>query len=163
MARADFRKVVIGRAEMLTFIDPSIDGVPAKIDTGAYRSAVHADNIHVSPDGKELSFRLLGTHPFGGSAAAVVTTDQFNKVMIENSFGQREDRYEVRLRVKLGPRVFSASFTLADRSKKTYPILLGRQLLNSRFLVDTAETSVDRAELKRHYGSEFPADEEEGK
>jgi len=163
MARTDFHKVVIGRAEMLTFIEPSIEHVPAKTDTGAYRSAVHADKIKISQDGKTLSFRLLGGHPYYGNAAMEITTDAFEKVTVENSFGQSQDRYEVRMRVKLGPKVFSARFTLADRSKKTYPILLGRKLLNGRFLVDTAETSIDRAELKRLYGLELPMDEEEGK
>jgi len=164
MARTNFHKVVVGRAVMLTFTDPSIEDVPAKVDTGAYRSAVHADQIQVSPDGKTLSFRLLGGHPLYDSAAAVVTTDTFKKVTIENSFSQREQRYEVRLRVKLGPKVFVAGFTLADRGKKTYPILLGRKLLNGRFLVDTAETSVDRLELKRRFGlKESLFDEEEGK
>lgn len=148
---------------MLTFIDPSINSVPAKVDTGAYRSAVHADQIKLSADGKTLSFRLLGDHPYYNKAAKVVTTDTFEKVTIENSFGQSQDRYEVRLRVKLGPKVFPARFTLADRSKKIYPILLGRKLLNGRFLVDTAETSIDRAEIKRLYGLELPMDEEEGK
>jgi len=65
--------------------------------------------------------------------------------------------------VKVGPKVFHARFTLADRSKKIYPILLGRKLLNDRFLVDSSKTSMDRITLKQRYGIEFPVDEEEGR
>jgi len=88
---------------------------------------------------------------------------EYKKVVVANSFGHEEERYEVKLKVKLGPKVFHARFTLADRSKKIYPILLGRKLLNHRFLVDSAKTSLDRVTLKRKYGIEFPKDEEEGR
>jgi len=163
MARADFHKVVIGRAELLHFMDEAIADIPAKVDTGAFRSAVHASDITLSADGKTLSFRLLGNHPVCGNLATTIATEQFTKVRVENSFGHREERYEVKLRVKLGPKIFSAAFSLADRGKKIYPILLGRKMLNGRFLVDTAHTQIDRVELKKKYDIVFPADEEEGR
>ena len=163
MARTDFHKVVVGRAELLHFMQYDMADIPAKVDTGAYRSAVHATRILLSKDGKLLSFVLLGDHPVCGDLAREVTTDNFKTVWIANSFGHREKRYEVKFRVKLGPKIFIATFSLADRSKKIYPILLGRKLLNNRFLVDTSQTSVNRVELKKQYGIEFPKDEEERK
>lgn len=161
-SRHDFHKVIIGRSEVLTFVGSEAIDVPAKTDTGAYRSSVHASDITVSSEGV-LSFNLLGGHPVCGAMAHRVEAEEFEKVWIENSFGHREERYEVKLKVKLGPKVFHARFTLADRSKKIYPILLGRKLLNNRFLVDSAETSLDRITLKKQYGIEFPNDEEEGR
>jgi hypothetical protein len=158
----DFHKAVIGRSEELSFVDFDMQKIPAKTDTGAYRSAAHADQIKLAKNG-ELSFRLLGNHPVCGSMAVTVKTDKYKIVRIENSFGHGQDRYEVRLRVKLGPKVFVAPFTLADRSAKIYPILLGRKLLNHRFLVDSAESSLDRVELKKKYGISFPKDEEDGR
>ena len=161
-SKHDFHKVIIGRSELLTFVGTDAIDVPAKTDTGAYRSAVHAENITVNAEGK-LEFDLLGGHPVCGAMAHRVTAEEYNQVWVSNSFGHREERYEVKLKVKLGPKVFHARFTLADRSKKIYPILLGRKLLNHRFLVDSAETSLDRITLKQQYGIEFPADEEEGR
>ena len=158
----DFHKVIIGRSEVLTFIGTDAVNVPAKTDTGAYRSAVHASNIVVNPDGT-LSFDLLGAHPVCGKMALQMTVSEYKTVWVANSFGHREERFEVKLKVKLGPKIFMAKFTLADRSKKIYPILLGRTLLNDRFLVDTSETSLDRITLKRAYGIDFPKDEEEGR
>ena len=157
----DFHKVIIGRSEVLTFVGTEAVNVPAKTDTGAYRSAVHATNI-VEENGV-LSFDLLGGHPVCGAMTHRIVAEEFQKVWIANSFGHREERYEVKLKVKVGPKVFHARFTLADRSKKIYPILLGRKLLNGRFLVDSQETSLDRITLKQQYGIEFPADEEEGR
>lgn len=161
--RHDFHKVVIGRSEVLSFVDSNIPHVPAKTDTGAYRSAVHARNIAVDEATGTLSFELLGGHPVCGAMGAVIKTKEFAIVNIENSFGHGEQRYEVKLKVKLGPKVFKARFTLADRSKKIYPILMGRKLLNGRFLVDSAESSLNRIELKQQYGIDFPNDEEEGR
>lgn len=164
MARADFHKVIIGRSESMTFVDfEGLEGVPAKTDTGAYRSAVHASNIHLDRESGVLSFDLLGGHPVCGAMQHRIETREFSEIWVENSFGHREDRFEVKMKVKLGPKVFTARFSLADRSKKIYPILLGRKLLNNRFLVDSAASSLNRIELKQQYGIEFPKDEEEGR
>jgi len=161
-SKHDFHKVIIGRSEVLTFVGSEAVNVPAKTDTGAFRSAVHASNIAVD-ENNVLSFDLLGGHPVCGAMAHRVEAAEYKKVWIANSFGEREERFEVKLKVKLGPKVFHARFTLADRSKKIYPILLGRKLLNHRFLVDSSETSLDRVNLKKQYGIEFPNDEEEGR
>lgn len=161
--RADFHKVIVGRAEELSFAEFAMLNIPAKVDTGAYRSAVHATEVAVDADSGKLSFILLGNHPVCGTMATRVETDHYSTVTVANSFGHEEQRYEVRLRVKLGPKVFWARFTLADRSKKIYPILIGRKLLNGRFMVDTSESSINRVELKAKYGIAFPNDEEEGR
>lgn len=163
MSRRDFHKVIIGRSEALSFVAYGMDDIPAKTDTGAYRSAVHATNIRLDKIGNVLTFDLLGKHPVCGAMHTTIDTEDFRVVTIENSFGHAEQRYEVKLKVKLGPKIFFARFTLADRSKKIYPILLGRKLLNNRFLVDSAESSLNRIELKKQYGIEFPNDEEEGR
>ena len=159
--RNDFHTFIIGRSERLNFVDYHVHGVPAKVDTGAYRSAVHASDI-VEKAGI-LSFTLFGGHPVCGTMATHIETDEFQKVWVANSFGHREERYDVRFRVKIGPKIFTAKFTLADRSKKIYPILLGRTMLSRRFLIDTNESAIDRVQLKKEYGIEFPNDEEDGR
>ncbi|MFZ2835904.1 hypothetical protein D3C85_49460 [compost metagenome] len=161
-SKHDFHKVIIGRSEVLTFMGTDAINVPAKTDTGAYRSAVHASNIAIRDDGV-LTFELLGGHAVCGSMSRVIEAEEYTKVTVANSFGHEEERFEVKLKVKLGPKIFHARFTLADRSKKIYPILLGRKLLNHRFLVDSSETSLDRITLKQRYNIDFPNDEEEGR
>lgn len=158
----DFHSVVIGRSEVLTFVNEELELIPAKVDTGAYRSSVHASNIKLHKDGT-LSFKLFGGHPRFGGLARDITVKKFNKVGIRNSFGHRQDRYEVKFKVKLGSKIFFAHFTLADRSKNVYPILLGRTMLNHRFIVDTSKSHVRRAGLKKLYDIDFPGDEEEGR
>ncbi len=159
--RREFHKIIIGRAETLSFPAARVYDVPAKVDSGAYRNAIHAADIRV--EGEELVCTLLGGHPVCESLGHEFRTPEFKEVKIANSFGHREVRYEIKLRVKLGPKVFMSSFSLANRSKKIYPILLGRKLLNGRFLVDTDRTSINRVELKQKYNIDFPIDEEDGR
>ncbi len=159
--KKDFHKSIIGRSEMAYFVDLDIN-VPAKVDTGAYRSAIHADKISIDKNGI-LHFRLFGGHPLYKTIAKEVETDKFSKVLVSNSFGHREERYEVTLRVKVGPKVFNSQFSLANRSKKVYPILLGRKLVNGRFIVDPEFSSINRAKLKKDYEINLPNDEEEGR
>ena len=160
MGRRDFHKMIIGRSETLDFVDFDLRGIPAKTDTGAYRAAIHASDIHVDESTGTLYFTLLGGHPQFGSLERRIETQDFRKVWIESSNGQGENRYEVKLKVKLGPKVFTTSFSLANRAGRVYPVLLGRKLMSERFLVDTSLTGVDRAELKEKYGVELPKDEE---
>ena len=153
--RHNFHKAVIGRSELLNFVDADIINVPAKTDTGASQSSVHASDIKLEEDGT-LSFVLLGGHPVCGVMAGKYNVNKFKSVTVSNSFGHEEDRYEVDLKVKLGSKIFKAKFNLADRTRKTYPVLLGRELMNHRFLVDPSENNINRELLKRDYKIDFP-------
>ena len=132
------KKTVIGRVALVRFFDLPEHWVPAKVDTGADLSSIWASDIHVQGDGS-LAFKLFGqgSKYFSGTAIVVPPAD-YRVTHIENSFGTGEERYVVKLRVQVEGRLFKATFTLADRSVKTYPVLLGRRLLNDKFVVDVS-------------------------
>lgn len=144
-------KIVISRNDNMDFVGVA-NGIPAKIDTGAFRSAIHASDVKVKKRGDKivLTCNLLGhraapqSHPF--------ETSRFSRVQITNSFGHKEHRYEVAMRVKLGGKVFNTSFTLADRSKNVFPVLVGRKLLKGRFIVDVSTGAVNRQLLNNEFG-----------
>lgn len=129
-------KLIVGRAERVDFPDAGVFGVPAKIDTGAYRSSVWASDI-LEEDGA-LTFVLLEPSSEWYSGKTCHVTD-YEVVEVENSFGQKENRYSIGLRVKLGARTVRTNFTLSNRKTKTYPVLIGRKLLKGRYLVDVSE------------------------
>ncbi len=129
-------KSIVGRAERIDFPEAAIAGVPAKIDTGAFRSSVWASNIREGNG--VLYFTLLGPESEFYSGRECTAT-KYELVEVENSFGQTEHRYSVHLQVRLGSRLVRSNFTLADRSKKTYPVLVGRKLLRGRYMVDVSE------------------------
>jgi hypothetical protein len=142
-------KTVIGRAESMDFPMILLSDVPAKIDTGAYLSAIHATDVkEVTRKGKKvLKLTLLGNHASFPYSREIEIAD-YSRKTIENSFGHKEERYVIKLKVKIAGKVFHTEFTLADRSKKVFPILLGRTLLSKRFIVDTDIAHIDRKLLK---------------
>ncbi len=157
------QRTILGRASFIEFPELGLVSVPAKTDTGAYRSAIHSTNMVVkeADDGtKVLHFDVLSGHPSAGQSVHVETPD-FKMVEIENSFGHREERYEVKILAILEGKRFRTSFTLADRSKKIYPVLMGRRLINNRFLVDTMVADIDRRVLRQQFNVELPLDEED--
>ncbi len=157
-------KQVIGRSEPIVLV--GVDGseqIPAKVDSGAYRCALHCTDAHVvSKDGVDtLEATLLDGHPCNLGNSYKLSTDKFKQVTVSNSFGQEETRFEIPLKIKLGTKIFTTSFTLTDRSKKLFPILIGRKALDGRYLVDVNVSNIDRKALKDTYGSEIPDDEED--
>ncbi len=143
-------KTIIGRAELLDLPARLLTDIPAKTDTGAYLSSIHATNIREvkKKNGKTvLKFNLLEGHG-AYNYSREIEMPNFEKTKVENSFGEQQERYKVEFKVRIGGKVFRTPFTLADRSKKVFPILLGRTLLNKRFLVDTDIAHIDRKQLK---------------
>jgi len=143
-------KSIIGRAETIDLPGHLLYDIPAKIDTGAFQSSIHATDIreYKKKNGKKvLKFKLLGNHP-AYPYDRDIEVENYSLTKVENSFGQSEERYKVTFKVKLAGKVFNSTFTLADRSIKTFPILLGRTCLNRRFIIDTSIVHVDRSILK---------------
>lgn len=153
-------QIVISRNESLDLVGVA-GAVPAKVDSGAYRSSIHATNIKVTKKGGKavLTCKLLGHKCYDEDFDFETTS--FSQVSVTNSFGVRELRYEAPMKVKLGSKVFTTSFTLADRSNNLFPILIGRKLLKGRFLVDVSKSNLNRKQLKAAFGDQMPEDEED--
>jgi hypothetical protein len=158
-------KTIIGRAETIDFPARFLTDIPAKTDTGAFLSAIHATNIKeiTKKNGKKaLSFHLLGGHVSSPYSREVVM-DTYRKGTVENSFGEKQERFVVSFKVKLAGKVFRTEFSLADRSKKVFPILMGRTLINKRFIVDTDIAHIDRKELRKKLKDWLKKDDEDDK
>lgn len=128
-------KNIIGRVEHIDFVDAGVKKLPIKVDTGAYRSSVWATKIYEING--ELHFTLLGPKSEFYTGIELTTTE-YRKVSVESSFGHKQERYSVFLQVEVGGKRIKSNFTLANRSRKTYPALIGRKLLKNRFLVDVS-------------------------
>lgn len=126
----------LGRAERIDIVDLALSDVPAKIDTGADNSAIWASRVSEEKDGLHCVFFGPGS-PYYTGKTSVINKD-YHITRIASSFGQKELRYKIKLRIRVKGRIIRATFTLSDRSTKTYPILLGRRLLKGKFLVDVS-------------------------
>ena len=136
-------KRIIGTLDKVDFPEFSLEGVECKIDTGAATSAIHCHEVRVTEkEGEQfLSFRLLDPeHPDYNEKR--YQTKHFSLRKIRSSNGQLEDRYVIKTLVVIFGRELKAEFTLADRVKMRYPVLLGKKLLKNKFLVDVARTNL---------------------
>lgn len=133
-------KKIIGRVEKISFPELGIKNVHAKIDTGADLSSIWATGVH--EENGVLRFKLFGRKSdYYTGKDLEFTQPHYLLTRVANSFGHKELRYVIKLQLKLGGRTIIGTFTLSDRSKKTYPILIGRKLLNRKFLVDVSKGS----------------------
>lgn len=62
--------------------------------------------------------------------------------MVRNSTGQEHIRYRAKLSAVIRGKKVRAYFTLADRSRNNFPVLIGRRTLSGRFLVDPSRLDV---------------------
>ena len=123
----------VGRTETVCFPELETGPIAAKIDTGAYGNAMHADDICVQ-DGI-LSFSIGGMrHSFS----------EFDTVVVKNSFGRKQKRYSVYLRMKMGKKNYRIMVSLTSRDKMKYPILIGRRFLGKfGYIVDVKRKDVN--------------------
>ena len=128
---------IIGAVEPVRF-PPMKSPLLARIDTGAQGSSVDAQNIQeFEREGKEW-------------VAFDVTNPQTNEiyrfekplhkqVTIKRQL-EKERRLVVLMNIKIGKETLTVPFSLADRENFNYPILIGRNILTGRAIVDTAKS-----------------------
>ncbi|MDQ2972871.1 MAG: RimK/LysX family protein [bacterium] len=152
-------QAIIGRNEEVDLVGVAMH-LPAKIDTGAFRSSIHAEDIQVvTKNGvKTLTCKLLG-HP-GSPIVRDYETTNFEEVEVRSSNGHAEDRYAITLKLKLANKVFDTSFSLSSRDKNLFPILIGRKALKRRYIVDVSKSAVKVDKLAKSLGFS-PSDYEE--
>ncbi|MFN8347680.1 MAG: RimK/LysX family protein [Spirosomataceae bacterium] len=150
--RERLEKRVIGRTDIIDFPELALTNVRAKVDTGAYTSAIHCYKIR-AVKGK-ITFYLPAHR---SEKHQKFTTEKFELKAIKNSFGQTEMRYVIKTKVVLFGKTYKTEFSLADREQMRYPVLLGRKLLRNRFLVDVSLENVSYSQKLLHDSpTDFP-------
>lgn len=130
---------VIGRYVNVNFPEFGVKNVFAKVDTGAYQSAVHATDIREITEFGEtfLEFSLLDGHgKTKGHKTPVCRVADYEKTFVKSSNGQREPRYLVKTRLSINGRMMKTGVTLTDRKNMVAPVLLGRRFLRGRYVVN---------------------------
>lgn len=141
--RALNKKLIIGRTDIADFPKLKLEGIPVKIDTGAYTSSIHCRNIKVvALNGREvLKFMLLDPSHVQYEAR-VYSVENFRKKVVKSSNGQSEERYLITTNIRLFGKKYSISLTLSERGEMRFPILIGRKFLMGKFIVDPSEVDL---------------------
>ncbi|MFT6625768.1 MAG: ribosomal protein S6--L-glutamate ligase, partial [Cycloclasticus sp.] len=151
------KKIIIGSEEWCSFPELGVFAIKARVDSGAKTSSIHAFNIHPFRRNGEswVSFEI---HPLQNNRRTVVRCEKqlVDKRLVKSSSGIAETRYVISVPLKLGGLIWDIELTLANRDSMGFRMLLGREAMNGRLMVDTSlvctlgETTNDQ--LAGYYG-----------
>ena len=155
---ADDVKIRLGWEEWLGLPALGLPALRAKVDTGAKTSALHASDIEPfgPPDQPQVRFTVHPAPRQPGLAvkcqAAVVDRRE-----VTSSNGVAEWRYVIETRVEVGGASWPIELTLTDRAGMTNRMLLGRQALTDRIVVDPTKRLIQPVRNVAVYGKPAPA------
>jgi len=142
-------KIILGWIENVN-LQPSGMKAKAKLDTGAKTSSIHAKNIeYFEKDGEDWvrfqfanNTKLSDQKYLSGKSKKVITIEAplTRRALIKRHKHTSLERPVVELPFTLADNDYTAEFTLTDRSKFLYPVLLGRRFLKHVAVVDPGKT-----------------------
>ena len=134
---------VIGGEEWCVFPDLNIPAVKARVDSGAKTSSLQATNIKLFTKGIQ-EWVKFEVNPIQENRSILISCEAkvVDKRTVKSSSGISEERYVVKTPITLGEHTFEVEITLANRDTMEYRMLLGREALNGRYLVNPAEGCV---------------------
>jgi hypothetical protein len=128
---------VIGWREWVALPDLGGAVVRAKIDTGARTASLHAFGLELfDKNGKE--FARFAIHPDHRSPgpAVIVETPVLGHRLVRNPGGRAEERPVIKTKLVIGAHRFVTELNLTRRDNMGMAMLLGRQTVRRRFVVD---------------------------
>lgn len=137
----DFKDLkVIGSEEWCVFNELGVPGIKARVDSGAKTSSIQASNIKIIIRGTQewVKFEINPLQE-NRSISLQCQAPLVDRRMVKSSSGISEERLVVKSAVTLGESTFDIELTLANRDTMEYRMLLGREALNNRYIVNSAE------------------------
>ena len=126
-------KKVIGRTDKIDFPELNLNAIDVKIDTGAYTSAIHCSKIVEENNTLYCTFYSKG-HPYFSGKVVVFKNYTFTDVKSSN--GYVENRYKIKTKALFFGKAYKINLTLSTREEMKFPVLIGRQFLSQKFMVD---------------------------
>ncbi len=130
-------KVIVGSEEWCSFPELGIPYIKARVDSGAKTSAIHA--INISPflkDGE--SWVKFDINPIQNNVQTLLHCEAklVGKRVVKSSSGFREQRYVISSVLNIGGSQWTVEITLTNRDSMGFRMLLGREAMSGRVLVD---------------------------
>jgi ribosomal protein S6--L-glutamate ligase len=149
--------MIVGSEEWCSFPSVGIPAIKARVDSGAKTSSMHAFNIQPFRRNSAawVSFEV---HPLQNNRATVVRCELpvFDRRSVKSSSGVSEKRYVVKIPITMNGDSWDIELTLANRDSMGYRMLLGREAMSGRMLVDPAAShcldEISDVELDQMYG-----------
>ena len=130
-------KLVVGSEEWCSFPELGIPIIKARVDSGAKTSALHAINIapFIKDDANWVKFDI---NPIQNNSKTIIHCEAplIDKRIVKSSSGYREQRYVIQTNLKIGESAWPIEMTLTNRDTMGFRMLLGREAMSGRILVD---------------------------
>lgn len=127
----------VGWREWASFPDLGVEAIKAKVDTGARTSALHAIDLETFERDGDPWVRF-GVVARGHSESTAVPAESPIKEWrtVRSSNGDAQHRPVIETELCLGDGAWDVELTLTDRSMMGFQLLLGRQALRNKVVVD---------------------------
>ena len=157
MKENNIEKMIIGSEEWCQISQLGIPAVKARVDSGAKTSVLHAFNIQPFKRGTTpwVSFDV---HPLQNNRSVFLRCEApiIDRRMVKNTSCASEKRYVIKVPIRMKDQVWDIELTLTNRDSMGYRMLLGREAMNGKILVDPSASfnlgRVSDAELRELYG-----------
>ncbi|WP_029038150.1 ATP-dependent zinc protease family protein [Salinimicrobium xinjiangense] len=127
-------KITIGRFDKADFPDLHLEDISIKVDTGAYTSSIHCDQIVEEKGILKCTF-LDEEHPLYNGRT--YRFKDYDVVFVKSSNGIVQKRYQIQTTITLFGKTHKISLSLSARQEMRFPVLLGRKFITRKFVVDT--------------------------
>jgi hypothetical protein len=121
---------------------PENVSVKIKLDTGALTSSMDAKDLErFEKNGEKwVRFNVEAKDSDTGSAVSIPFERRVERNVKVRGAGGAEHRPVVLMQMCIGHRVYSEQFSLKNRGKMLYPVLIGRRTLEHLGAVDVSQT-----------------------
>ena len=149
----------MGWREWVQLPELGIKRVKSKVDSGARSSSLHAEQIELFETRGQMGVRFL-VLPLQRSRLRAVACHALlhDERYVKSSNGSRELRPVIRTAVSWGGQIWEIDITLTSRDLMGFRMLLGREAVRRRHLIDTGRSYLGGrpSPAKRAKGSKAP-------
>ena len=130
-------KLLLGALEKCDLTDIGITNLVMRVDTGATTSSLHVENVEEFTKNGD-SWISFDIHPDVYDVVKITRHSSKIKAMrkVKSSTATLERRYVIQTTLSIGNHSWPIKMTLTDRSEMTYMMLLGREAMSDKVLVD---------------------------
>ncbi len=154
-------KSLIGSEEWCSLPSLGIPTIKARVDSGAKTSALHAENIKKfsKKDQDWISFEIS---PLQNNSKSIIKCEAqlIDMRIVKSSTGTKEKRYVIKTELRLNSVSWTIELTLTNRDSMGYRMLLGREAMIGKLIVDPEKKFIlgqpTAEELKSYYYKEDP-------
>jgi len=150
-------KTIVGSEEWCGLTDLGIPAIKARVDSGAKTSSIHASNIQ-SFKRDNATWVSFDVYPLQNNRSITkrVEAKVLDRRMIKSSNGESNKRYVIQTSLSIGGKQWPIELSLANRDTMGFRMLLGREAMNGRLLVDPEQHcalgEIPETELQEFYG-----------